>query len=62
MDPRGSRLIHDADDEPLVPWLGIMLDVTEQVDTQRDLHHLRSTYGALVEQIPAIVYRRGRRA
>jgi diguanylate cyclase (GGDEF)-like protein/PAS domain S-box-containing protein len=48
-------LIHDADDEPLY-WLGIMLDVTEEVDTQRDLHHLRSTYGALVEQIPAIVY------
>jgi PAS domain S-box-containing protein len=39
-------LIHDADHEPLY-WLGIMLDVTEQVDTQRDLHHLRSTYGAL---------------
>jgi len=48
-------LIHDADGDPLY-WLGIMLDVTEQVDTQRDLHHLKSTYGALVEQIPAIVY------
>ena len=48
-------LIHDADGAPLY-WLGIMLDVTEQVDAQRDLHHLQSTYGALVEQIPAIVY------
>jgi diguanylate cyclase (GGDEF)-like protein/PAS domain S-box-containing protein len=48
-------LISDADGEPLY-WLGIMLDVTEQVDAQRDLHHLQNTYGALVEQIPAIVY------
>jgi len=48
-------LINDATGAPLY-WLGIMLDVTELVDAQRDLHHLQSTYGALVEQIPAIVY------
>jgi diguanylate cyclase (GGDEF)-like protein/PAS domain S-box-containing protein len=48
-------LINDAAGAPLY-WLGIMLDVTELVDAQRDLHHLQSTYGALVEQIPAIVY------
>ncbi len=29
---------------------------TALAEAQRDLHHLRSTYGALVEQIPAIVY------
>ncbi|MEP6757696.1 MAG: EAL domain-containing protein [Actinomycetota bacterium] len=50
-----SVLIRDAAGAPLY-WLGIMLDVTELVDAQRDLHHLQSTYGALVEQIPAIVY------
>ena len=33
-----------------------MLDITELIDAQRDLHHLQNTYGALVEQIPAIVY------
>jgi diguanylate cyclase (GGDEF)-like protein/PAS domain S-box-containing protein len=48
-------LIRDANGEPIY-WLGIMLDVTELVETQRNLHHLKSTYGALVEQIPAIVY------
>jgi len=50
-----SVLIRDPDGTPLY-WLGIMLDVTELVDTQHDLQHLQSTYGALVEQIPAIVY------
>ncbi|HLB39271.1 MAG TPA: EAL domain-containing protein [Actinomycetota bacterium] len=48
-------LIRDAEGGPLY-WLGFMLDMTELVETQRDLHHLQSTYGALVEQIPAIVY------
>jgi diguanylate cyclase (GGDEF)-like protein/PAS domain S-box-containing protein len=37
-------------------WLGIMLDVTQFVEARRDLTHLQNTYGALVEQIPAIVY------
>ena len=50
-----SVLIRDDDGAPLY-WLGIMLNVTELVDAQRNLHHLESTYGALVEQIPAIVY------
>jgi len=48
-------LINDPDGAPLY-WLGIMLDVSELIDAQRNLHHLKSTYGALVEQIPAIVY------
>ena len=33
-----------------------MLDITQLVEAKRDLHHVQSTYGALVEQIPAIVY------
>jgi diguanylate cyclase (GGDEF)-like protein/PAS domain S-box-containing protein len=48
-------LICDAAGAPRY-WLGIMLDITELVEAQRNLHHLQSTYGALVEQIPAIVY------
>ena len=37
-------------------WLGIMLDVSELVRTQQRLQEAQSKYGALVEQIPAIVY------
>ncbi len=48
-------LIRDAEGAP-VYWLGVMLDITQMVDAKRDLHHAQSTYGALVEQIPAIVY------
>jgi len=48
-------LIRDADGAP-VYWLGVMLDITQMVEAKRDLHHAQSTYGALVEQIPAIVY------
>ena len=48
-------LIRDDDGKPRY-WLGIMLDVTEFVEARRDLTHLQNTYGALVEQIPAIVY------
>jgi diguanylate cyclase (GGDEF)-like protein/PAS domain S-box-containing protein len=50
-----SVLIHDDDGGPLY-WLGLMLDVTEVVSAQRTLFEERSKYGALVEQIPAIVY------
>ncbi len=37
-------------------WLGLMLDVTELVQTQRNLDEAQTMYGTLVEQIPAIVY------
>ena len=33
-----------------------MLDVTELVQAQAELHEAKTKYGALVEQIPAIVY------
>ncbi|HVF07481.1 MAG TPA: EAL domain-containing protein [Actinomycetota bacterium] len=36
--------------------LGLMLDVTDDAATRDELHEARSKYGALVEQIPAIVY------
>jgi diguanylate cyclase (GGDEF)-like protein/PAS domain S-box-containing protein len=48
-------LIADEDGEPL-HWLGLMLDVTEMIRTQAELHETKTKYGALVEQIPAIVY------
>jgi diguanylate cyclase (GGDEF)-like protein/PAS domain S-box-containing protein len=48
-------LITDEAERPL-HWLGLMLDVTELMRTQAELNDARSKYGALVEQIPAIVY------
>jgi diguanylate cyclase (GGDEF)-like protein/PAS domain S-box-containing protein len=48
-------LIQDESGEPL-HWLGLMLDVTELIEAQAELHEAKSKYGALVEQIPAIVY------
>ncbi len=48
-------LITDEAGRPL-HWLGLMLDVTELIRTQAELHEAESKYGALVEQIPAIVY------
>jgi diguanylate cyclase (GGDEF)-like protein/PAS domain S-box-containing protein len=48
-------LIQDESGEP-IHWLGLMLDVTELIEAQAELHEAKSKYGALVEQIPAIVY------
>ena len=48
-------LILDESGQPL-HWLGLMLDVTEMIDAQAELHQAKTKYGALVEQIPAIVY------
>ena len=48
-------LVSDDAGRPL-HWLGIMLDVTELVRAQAELHEAQAKYGALVEQIPAIVY------
>jgi diguanylate cyclase (GGDEF)-like protein/PAS domain S-box-containing protein len=48
-------LIRDEHDTPRY-WLGLMRDVTHDVATRGALHEARTKYGALVEQIPAIVY------
>ena len=48
-------LILDESGQPL-HWLGLMLDVTELIDAQAELQQAKTKYGALVEQIPAIVY------
>jgi diguanylate cyclase (GGDEF)-like protein/PAS domain S-box-containing protein len=50
-----SVLIRSQQGEPLY-WLGIMLDVSDQARTQAELADAHQKYGALVEQIPAIVY------
>ncbi|HJR98693.1 MAG TPA: EAL domain-containing protein [Actinomycetota bacterium] len=50
-----SVAIRDGHGVPMY-WLGMMRDVTEDVSTRGQLHDARTKYGALVEQIPAIVY------
>ena len=50
-----SVLVNDAEGRPQY-WLGLMMDVTETVTTREELAETRQKYGALVEQIPAIVY------
>jgi diguanylate cyclase (GGDEF)-like protein/PAS domain S-box-containing protein len=47
--------IRDGNEVPMY-WLGMMRDVTEEETTRGQLHDARTKYGALVEQIPAIVY------
>jgi len=37
-------------------WLGLMVDVSDSVRTERRLEEAEAKYGTLVEQIPAIVY------
>jgi diguanylate cyclase (GGDEF)-like protein/PAS domain S-box-containing protein len=37
-------------------WIGTLADITDTMEIRRELHESRSRYGALVEQIPAIVY------
>jgi diguanylate cyclase (GGDEF)-like protein/PAS domain S-box-containing protein len=59
-----GRMVWVREDAVLVPdeqgrplhWLGMMLDVTELMSAQAELHEAKTKYGALVEQIPAIVY------
>jgi diguanylate cyclase (GGDEF)-like protein/PAS domain S-box-containing protein len=48
-------LIRDEEGNGLY-WLGMMLDITELMVARDDLREATSAYGALVEQIPAIVY------
>lgn len=47
--------VEDEDGNPQF-WLGLMLDVTDSVRTERELMEAQTKYGALVEHIPAIVY------
>ena len=47
--------VEDDDGNPQF-WLGLMLDITDSVRTERELVEAQTKYGALVEHIPAIVY------
>ena len=49
------RVIRNASGTPMYR-LGHLVDVTEDLATRDQLHESRTKYGALVEQIPAIVY------
>ena len=50
-----TALVTDEEGTPAY-WLGLMLDVSEFVRTRQQLDEAQQKYGALVEQIPAIVY------
>ncbi len=47
--------VDDEDGNPRF-WLGLMLDITGTINTERQLVEAQAKYGALVENIPAIVY------
>jgi PAS domain S-box-containing protein len=51
-----SILIRDKAGRPEV-WQGVMLDVTEQKQTEARFREAEATYRALVEHIPAVTYR-----
>jgi diguanylate cyclase (GGDEF)-like protein/PAS domain S-box-containing protein len=61
---RDGRVVWIREDSAPVPAedasealrLGVMLDVTESVNARQALRETQTRYGALVEQIPAIVY------
>ncbi|MDP9297844.1 MAG: EAL domain-containing protein [Actinomycetota bacterium] len=53
---REDAVLVRGEDGGALFWLGLMLDITELVQTQRNLDEAQTMYGTLVEQIPAIVY------
>jgi PAS domain S-box-containing protein len=50
-----ATLIRDENGGPMY-WLGFLLDITDRKEAAQQLEDTRARYGALVEQIPAIVY------
>ncbi|MEO8291876.1 MAG: EAL domain-containing protein [Actinomycetota bacterium] len=50
-----TTVVRDDGGAPMY-WLGLMLDVSESVHMRQQLQEATQKYGALVEQIPAIVY------
>jgi PAS domain S-box-containing protein len=51
-----SVVVHDADGRPLY-WQGVMMDVTERKHAEEQLRQAEERYRALIEHIPAVVYR-----
>jgi PAS domain S-box-containing protein len=51
-----AQLITDLDGQP-VSWQGIMVDVTERREAEAELQRAREHLQALIDHIPAVVYR-----
>jgi PAS domain S-box-containing protein len=51
-----SVIVHDAQGVPLY-WQGVLLDVTERRRAEEQLVQAEQRYRALIEHIPAVVYR-----
>ncbi len=49
-------VVTDDDGSPLF-WQGVMLDITQHMEAKRGLDQAEERYRALVEHIPAVVYR-----
>ena len=50
-----SHLIRDADGTPLV-WQGVMVDITERMETEGRLREAQERLQALIDHMPAVVY------
>ena len=50
-----SHLIRDADGNPLI-WQGVMVDITERMETEARLRQAQERLQALVDHMPAVVY------
>ncbi|MGZ8629533.1 MAG: PAS domain-containing protein [Actinomycetota bacterium] len=51
-----SVIVNDASGRPLY-WQGVMIDVTERKHAEEQLRQAEERYRALIEHIPAVVYR-----
>jgi PAS domain S-box-containing protein len=50
-----SHLIRDADGTPIV-WQGVMIDITERMETEERLRQAQDQLQALIDHMPAVVY------
>jgi len=50
-----SHLIREADGTPVV-WQGVMVDITERMETEQRLRHAQERLQALIDHMPAVVY------
>ena len=51
-----AQLIRDIDGNP-VSWQGVMVDITERREAEAELQRARERLQALIDHIPAVVYR-----
>jgi PAS domain S-box-containing protein len=50
-----SHLIRDTDGNPLI-WQGVMVDITERMETEERLRQAQDRLQALIDHMPAVVY------